>query len=113
MAENPEEEREFLEEAHNSAIHLLNLINDLLDIAKIEAGKMELNLTSVKLNDIFKNVEKFIYTQAQQKNLSVKLKLPATYDEVIVYCNYQWLKQVILNLVGNAIKFTHQGGNQH
>ncbi|HBE58380.1 MAG TPA: histidine kinase, partial [Cyanobacteria bacterium UBA11366] len=42
VADDPEEEKEFIQEAHNSAIHLLNIINDILDIAKIEAGKMEL-----------------------------------------------------------------------
>ncbi|MGK7876065.1 MAG: ATP-binding protein [Xenococcaceae cyanobacterium] len=110
MADNPEEEREFIEEAYNSAIHLLNLINDILDIAKIEAGKMELDFTAVELDELFLNLEKKTRPQAQQKNLSFKLKIPATLTPVILYGNYQRLLQVMLNLVGNAIKFTHEGG---
>ena len=110
MAEDPEEQREFLQEAHKSALHLLNLINDILDIARIEAGKMELNFTDVQLAELFQDVEKKTGTQALQKNLSFEIKLPQTLEPVVVYGNYQRLLQVMLNLVGNAIKFTHEGG---
>ncbi|GET37630.1 GAF domain-containing sensor histidine kinase [Microseira wollei] len=110
MAEDPEEQQEFIQEAYRSALHLLNIINDILDIAKIEAGKMELELGSVKLKELFARVDDFARTQAQQKNLSLRFQLPAAHDEVIVYGNYQRLLQVMLNLVGNAIKFTHEGG---
>jgi signal transduction histidine kinase len=110
MTDNPEEQREFIQEAHRSALHLLNLINDLLDIAKIEAGQMELELSPVRLDDLMAAVENFTQNQAQQKNLSLNIELPATNDEVILFGNYQRLLQVMLNLVGNAIKFTHEGG---
>jgi len=110
LADDPEEQREFIQEAHRSALHLLNLINDILDIAKIEAGKMELELGPVRLEDLMNAVKDFTSNQAQQKNLSLTIELPATYDEVILYGNYQRLLQVLLNLVGNAIKFTHEGG---
>lgn len=110
MADDPEEQREFLQEAHKSALHLLNLINDILDIARIEAGKMELDFTDIQLAELFQDVDKKTCTQAQQKNLSFDIKLPATLEPVVVYGNYQRLLQVMLNLVGNAIKFTHEGG---
>jgi len=110
LADDPEEQREFIQEAHRSAIHLLNLINDILDIAKIEAGRMELELGPVRLDDLIQDVEDFTQNQAQQKNLSLNIELPATNDEVILFGNYQRLLQVMLNLVGNAIKFTHKGG---
>lgn len=110
MADDPEEQREFIEQAYQSAIHLLNLIDDILDIAKIEAGKMKLDLGSIELNELFQNVENFTRPQAQQKKLSLKIKLPATYDNIAIYGNYQRLLQVMLNLVSNAIKFTHEGG---
>jgi signal transduction histidine kinase len=110
MADDPEEQRDFIEEAHRSAIHLLNLINDILDIAKIEAGKMELELNPVSLTELMSDVYDFTQNQAQQKKLSMNIELPAINDEVILYGNYQRLLQVMLNLVGNAIKFTHEGG---
>ena len=110
MVDDPEEQQEFIEEAHRSALHLLNLINDILDIAKIEAGKMELELGSVHLNELFDDVEKFTRTQAQAKKLSFCLQVPPTRDPIVLYGNYQRLLQVLLNLIGNAIKFTHEGG---
>jgi len=110
MADDPEEQAEFLQEAYKSAIHLLNLINDILDIAKIEAGKMQLEVNPVGLSELFSHVDNITRLQASQKSLSYEVTKPATYDEVILYGNYQRLLQVMLNLVGNAIKFTHEGG---
>lgn len=110
MTDDPEEQMEFIQEAYRSALHLLSIINDILDIAKIEAGKMELELGPVDLEELFTNVEDFTKTQAQQKNLSFRIQKPATRDKIILNGNYQRLLQVLLNLVGNAIKFTHEGG---
>lgn len=110
MADNPEEQQEFLQEAYKSSIHLLNLINDILDIAKIEAGKMDLELTEVELDELLQDVDNLIRTQAEQKHLSFQIQRPATLTPVTVFGNYQRILQVILNLVGNAIKFTHEGG---
>ncbi len=110
MADNPEEQREFIQEAYKSSIHLLNLINDILDIAKIEAGKMELELTEVELQDLFQDVDNLIRTQAEHKHLSFQIKYPETLTPLSIYGNYQRLLQIMLNLVGNAVKFTHEGG---
>ncbi|NET03759.1 MAG: GAF domain-containing protein [Symploca sp. SIO2B6] len=110
MVDTSEEQQEFLNDAHHSALHLLDIINDILDIAKIEAGKMELELNPVRLDELVEAVHNFTNNQAQQKNLSLNIELPATYDEVILFGNYQRLLQVMLNLTGNAIKFTHEGG---
>lgn len=110
MADDPEEQREFIEEAYKSSIHLLNLINDILDIAKIEAGKMELELMEVELDELLNDVDNLIHTQAEQKGLNFQIKHPATLTPVTVYGNYQRLLQVMLNLVGNGIKFTQEGG---
>ncbi|GAB1537607.1 hypothetical protein NUACC21_02540 [Scytonema sp. NUACC21] len=110
MADDPEEQKQFLQEAHKSSLYLLDIINDILDIAKIEAGKMELELRSVKLDELFSDVENFMRPQAEGRNLSLRMQMPPTSDEIIVHGDYQRLKQVMLNLVGNAIKFTHEGG---
>lgn len=110
MADDPAEQEEFIEEAHKSAIHLLQLINDVLDIAKIEAGKMQIDMGPVRLKELLADVENFMRHQADQKELYFKILLPATRDDITVNGNYQRLFQVFINLVGNAIKFTHEGG---
>jgi signal transduction histidine kinase len=110
MADDPEEQTEFIGEAYRSALHLLNIINDILDIAKIEAGKLQIELSPVKLSELLNDVRDFISNQVRQKNLSFEIQKPPTVDEIILYGNYQRLLQVMLNLVGNAIKFTHEGG---
>jgi len=110
MVDDPKEQQEFIEEAHRSALHLLNLINDVLDIAKIEAGRMDLDLALIKVNELLEEVEHFTRVQVQEKGLTFTIQKAAYEDEIIVYGNYQRLLQVMLNLVGNAIKFTHEGG---
>ena len=109
MADDPEEQHEFINEAYHSAVHLLNLINDILDIARIEAGRMQLEMNPVNLNELLSEVERFTRTQAEQKVLVYEVFTPVTDDEIILYGNYQRLLQVMLNLVGNAIKFTEEG----
>lgn len=109
MADDPQEQEEFIKEAYGSAIHLLHILNDILDIAKIEAGKMELELGRVKLDELLNHVESFTKPQAEQKNLSFLIQKPDTTDEIVVYGNYKRLLQVMLNLVSNALKFTDEG----
>ena len=109
MTDSKEEEIEFIAQAYSSAKHLLNLINDILDIAKIEANKIEFKMTSVSFNEICKDVTKFAQSQAEKKHLDFNINLPSTYDPILVYCDYQRLLQVMFNLVGNAFKFTQVG----
>ncbi len=110
MADNEAERREFIQESHNSAIHLLNIINDVLDIAKIEAGKMDLEMSAVSLKELLAELDKSLRLHVERRGLDFRIQQPATLDEVKLYGNYQRLKQVLLNLVGNANKFTHEGG---
>jgi signal transduction histidine kinase len=79
MIDDPEEERDFLEEAQMSGMRLLNLLNDILDIARIEADKMHLELGEVKLDEVLKEVEKF-RVLAQKKNLSLSLEIPNNHN---------------------------------
>ncbi len=110
MADDEAEQIEFIQESHNSAIHLLNLINDVLDIAKIEAGKMNLTMEAIGLEELLSEIEKSLRPHIERGGLEFDILLPATLDEIKLYGNYQRLKQVLLNLVGNANKFTHEGG---
>jgi signal transduction histidine kinase len=110
MADDDEERTEFIQESHNSAIHLLNLINDVLDIAKIEAGKMNLELSAVSLKEVLLEIEHSMRPHIEQRGLDFEILLPATLDEIKLYSSYQRLKQVLLNMISNAMKFTHEGG---
>lgn len=110
MADDEEEKLEFIAEAHKSALHLLSLINDILDIAKIESGKMEIKFSTVMLNDLLADVENKMRPLATQKSLSFEIMpLPST-ETIQMYGDYQRLLQIMLNVVGNAVKFTHDGG---
>ena len=109
MTDNKEEEREFIEEAYNSALYLLNLIEDILDIAKIEAGKLEFKFDQIVLAQICEDVYKFAHNQAVRKNLDFEINMPQTYDQIVLHADYQRLLQVMLNLVGNSLKFTPKG----
>ena len=103
-----QEEREFLRNAQQSAKQLLSIINDVLDLAKIEAGRMELELQEVELKSLFEEVRSLTQVQAQQK----KLKLSYTcenHPSPRVYADPGKLRQVMINLVGNAVKFTDEG----
>jgi signal transduction histidine kinase len=110
MADDDEERTEFIQESHKSAIHLLHLINDVLDIAKIEAGKMNLELSAVSLKEVLLEIGHSMRPHIEQRGLNFDILLPATLDEIKLYSNYQRLKQVLLNLINNAMKFTHEGG---
>ena len=110
MADDPEEQQEFLEESLKSAEHLHDLINDVLDIAKIEAGKFQLELSPVALADVFDQLQQSQKNSATSKNLTFEIQMPQTRDAVMIFTNYRRLYQVLINLVGNAIKFTHEGG---
>jgi signal transduction histidine kinase len=110
MAEEPEEQSEFIQEAYRSALHLLNIINDVLDIAKIEAGKLQIDLEPVALSELFGAVEDFVRQGTQEKQLYFEILSFPTHDDILVFGNFQRLLQVMFNLLGNAIKFTHEGG---
>ena len=110
MADDPAEQHEFIKEAHDSALHLLEIITDVLDIAKIEAGTLQIELNPVNLNELLHDVQRFAHSQMNLKKLSFEIQRPPTDDEIILFGDYLRLKQVMFNLVGNAIKFTHEGG---
>jgi signal transduction histidine kinase/CheY-like chemotaxis protein len=103
-----QEEREFLRNAQQSAKQLLSIINDVLDLAKIEAGRMELELQEVELKSLFEEVRSLTQVQAQQKRLKLSFTCER-HPSARVYADPGKLRQVIINLAGNAIKFTDKG----
>jgi signal transduction histidine kinase len=89
--------------------HLLHLINDVLDMAKIESGKMNLNLEKFFLNEIFVDVFNITSSLAGEKMLSVSVETDSE-TEIELLADRIRLRQVMINLVNNAIKFTEKGG---
>ncbi len=102
----PDQERQ-LQTVRSSARHLLSLINDLLDVAKIESGKVELYLESVSLQNIMDEVAASLRPLADAKGLHFEIKCPT--DELAFQTDRRALSQILLNLANNAIKFTEAG----
>jgi signal transduction histidine kinase len=89
--------------------HLLHLINDVLDMAKISAGKMDLDLVRFKVQDVLEEMLGIAGSLAAEKKLSLEIETNSD-RAVEIYADRTRLRQVILNLVGNAVKFTDRGG---
>jgi len=102
-----QEEKEYLQQADNAAVHLLEIIDDILSIAKIEAGKLSVNPEPVDLHQIINEVINLQTASLQLKCL--KLNLLFCPEIPIVYADTTKLKQVILNVISNSIKFTDTG----
>jgi signal transduction histidine kinase/CheY-like chemotaxis protein len=92
-----------------SGHHLLSLINDLLDLAKIGAGKMELELNNANVEDVCQASLRFVMEQAQTKK--IKLTLAMDNKSVILTADERRLKQILVNLLSNAVKFTPNSGS--
>ena len=101
--------REQLAKAKQSSRHLLELINDILDISKIEAQRMTLEKTMFRLRDVFDNLESVVIHKAQEKGLGFHLAPLPQPVEVPLLGDPLRLGQVLINLVGNAVKFTERG----
>jgi len=92
-----------------SALHLLGMINDILDIAKIESGKIEIDKSTFNLFLLLKECEELIAPMAEEKNLTIT-GLNEDMPELTVYTDAKLMKQVVINLLSNAVKFTQKGG---
>ena len=103
-----DKQAEYLNDILDSGRHLLGLINDILDLSKIEAGRMELNLSDFNLPTAIDNTLMLMRERAHRREVT----LDRTIDErlVTVHADERKVKQVLLNLLSNALKFTPEGG---
>ncbi|NBD34265.1 MAG: PAS domain-containing protein [Cyanobacteria bacterium] len=97
-----------LEIIQRSGSHLLDMVNDLLDLSKIESGKKQLHYTLASVVDLCQSAIAIIQPQAQKKQLELETQLPS--PTLKVWVEERLLRQVLINLLNNAVKFTPQGG---
>ncbi|HLP15696.1 MAG TPA: MASE3 domain-containing protein [Bacteroidota bacterium] len=103
------DQRKYLNIINRSGEHLLNLINNVLDLSKIEAGRVILEESPLDLHLLAQEIKSLMYAQAQEKGLDFRLEQSPDLPREIVADGGK-VRQVLLNLIGNAIKFTNQGG---
>src|SRR6266446_2068308 len=103
-----EKQEEYLRDIRESGAHLLSLINDILDLSKIEAGRMELEVTAFDLPEAVSNALILVRERATRRELTLNVVIDA--GVATVRADERKIKQVLLNLLSNAIKFTPEGG---
>jgi hypothetical protein len=101
-------QKQYLDNAHQSALALLDIINDILDFSKIEAGKMQLEIIDTDLHQLLESTCDIVQYQASQKNLELLLNIQNEIPN-LVRVDPLRLKQIIVNLLSNAVKFTSAG----
>ena len=100
--------REYADDIHQSGQHLLNLINEILDLSRIEAGRYELNEESVRLAYVVEDCHHLLKLRAKKRGITIRESSEANLPPV--WADERAMRQVVLNLLSNAIKFTPQGG---
>jgi len=104
-----EKQGEYVKDIHTSGKHLLSLINDILDLSKVEAGRMDLDLADFDLPAAIDNALTLVRERAQRHGLALSRELDAALGTV--RADERKLKQILLNLLSNAVKFTPEGGS--
>ena len=99
---------EYIIDIHNSSLHLLSIINDVLDMSKIEAGKLELSKEALNIQSVISDVTRMMHERAQSRGIELITQLLD--EEVDVWADERAMKQIFLNLLSNAIKFSKAGG---
>jgi PAS domain S-box-containing protein len=103
------QQRGFIGDIFSSGNHLLSLINDILDLSKVEAGKMELDLEPVPVSSLFTNSLSIIREKAAERRIRLELAADADLGDIRV--DVRKVKQILYNLLSNAVKFTDDGGH--
>ncbi len=107
LCEGPEEQHEFLEKAHEASLKLLALLDDLIDVAKMEHGTAQMETAPLPLGHLLQEVYQLAYLPAQNRNLRLEITLPP--EDLQILADYRRLKQVLLNLVDEAIRQMPEG----
>ncbi|MCI8321996.1 MAG: response regulator [Dorea sp.] len=108
--DNKDRVRDYLEKIMSSSNHLLSLINDVLEMSRIESGKLHLNETECNLSEIMHELRNILQVDVREKKLDFFIDTVDVFDENVI-CDRLRLNQILLNLLGNSIKFTKPGGS--
>jgi signal transduction histidine kinase len=100
--------RDYMKDIHKSSLHLLSIINDVLDMSKIEAGKLELSKEPLKLQRAIGDVVRMMRERADSRHIALSTTLSD--EDVELWADERAIKQICLNLLSNAIKFSREGG---
>ncbi|MCF7873452.1 MAG: HAMP domain-containing histidine kinase [Candidatus Omnitrophica bacterium] len=103
----PQEASKRLKKIVENVDKLMDIVNTLLDISRIESGKIEINITLYDIVPLIKNIADFFEPQSNEKNIAIDIDTPETFN---VYMDKNLIERVLTNLVNNAIKFTPEGG---
>jgi len=109
-AENPDKVREYTKKIMASGQHLLSLINDILDVSKIESGKVVLNMGEFTLNDLVSSVDAIIRPMAAARSQKFHVEVTDVKHEYLIGDETR-INQILINLLSNAVKYTPEGGN--
>ncbi len=107
LCESPEEEREFLQQAYESALKMVGVLDEVIHVAKTEHGTESLKLQSLQLTKIFEALNQLTHLQAANRSIRLKIEMPS--PDVYVMADASRLKQVLVNLVDTAISEMDQG----
>ncbi len=102
-----DDQKQYIRIIYDESNYLLNLINGILDISKIEAGKFEINLNHFSFSKVLFNVTNYLKPKLSEKNLELEYEIDL---DMNLYSDEERLKQILFNIIGNAIKFTNEGG---
>ena len=106
--ETPLKQLDHLKIINNAGEHLLTMINEILDLSKIEAGKMQLDIDSFDIHALLHEVSDLISLRAKEKGIDLRLELDQELDQY-VKCDISKIRHILINILGNAVKFTSQG----
>jgi len=109
-AENPEKVRDYTKKIMASGQHLLSLINDILDVSKIESGKVVLNVEEFTLNDLVSSVDAIIRPMAEVRSQKFSVEVTGIKHEFLLGDETR-INQILINLLSNAVKYTPEGGS--
>lgn len=107
LCDSPEEERDFVGQAHNSALKMVKVLDEIIEVAKLEQGSLELEIQPLQLAKVLDEVYRRTYLQAKNRNIRYQVSLPD--PDFYILADPRWVKQVLISLIDDAIVLMSEG----